>query len=156
MGPNGRIANLAVQVNNKPESSTRVPFDGKFPTHLNLASCQRFAQQVPLVIHIRILYFEFVDCIVSQSSFEKPAMCFCLLCSVQYGFIWYLCFTFDIWHFCQSMQSIIQLCARSSARCLDYSIYKTYNCWLSVDVGKQDSAGSMLLLICSPTAANMS
>ena len=128
LGPNWTVAKLAVRVINKPELPTRVLFLGKLPTRLNWARCPRVAQRVHLEIHIRLLYLQCVNSILSKSRFQQTLISFGLLSSLQYQLIWYLCFTFDIWYFWQARQSIIQFCARKSARCLHYKICKSWNC----------------------------
>jgi hypothetical protein len=120
-GPNRTFAKLAVWVVNKPELHIRVWFHGELRIHLNWAGCQRGHLQ----IHIKLLYLQRVSSILSKSSFQQPIMSFCLLSSLQYRLIWYLCFTFDIWYICLARRSIIQLCTRKSVRCLDYEICKS-------------------------------
>jgi len=96
-GPNLTVAKLAVRVFNKPELSTWVQFKGKLPTRLNWAGCQQVAQRVHIYIQIRVLFLEFVNCILSKWRFQQPIMCFCMLCSLQYRLIWNRYFTFGIW-----------------------------------------------------------
>jgi hypothetical protein len=100
---------LAVWVVDKPKLPTRVRFHGKFPTHPNWVGCQWVVQWVHLSIHIRLLYLQCDNSILSKSSFQQPIKRFCLLSSLQYRIIWYLCFTFDIWYFCLARWSIIML-----------------------------------------------
>jgi hypothetical protein len=124
-GPNRTVAKLAVHVINKPILPTRVRLHGQLPTHLHWVGCPRVAQPVHLEIHIRLLYLQCVNSILSKSLFQQPLMSFCLLSSLQYGLIWYLCFTFNIWYYCLGRRSIIQVCTGKSARCLDYEICKS-------------------------------
>ena len=94
-GPTHTVAELAVQVVNKPELSTRVRFDCKLPTRLNRAGYQRVAQWVHAEIQLGINFLEYVHSILSKSRFQQPRICFCKLRSFQYELIWNRCFTFD-------------------------------------------------------------
>jgi hypothetical protein len=104
--------------------TARVQLNGKLPTCLNWAGCQWVTQLVHLSIHIRLWYLQCVISILSKSRFQQPLMSFCLLSSLQYRLIWYLCFTFDIWYFGLARRSIILVCTRISARSSDYKICK--------------------------------
>jgi len=145
-----------VWVINNGELTSRVQSHGHLPTRLNWASCQRVAQHVHLLIRIRLMNLQCVNSILSYSHLQQPTMCFCLLSSLQYLSIWYLCCTFDIWHCCLPRQSIIQLCSLKSARCLFYKIWKSCNYWCSGDAHFQDAAGSMSLLLLPVLAPNIS
>jgi len=146
--PTWTVAKLAIWVVNWPYLSTWVWLDRKLPSRPNWVGYKQVALQVHLQIHIRLLYLQFVNSILSKSRFQQPIMRSCMLCSLQYRLIWYLYFTFDIWYLCLSRRSMIELCARRSARCLDQEIYPNYNSWRSVDAHLQDAAGSMSLLFC--------
>jgi hypothetical protein len=81
------------------------------PTHSNLAGCDRVAQYVDLYVHIKLLVWQYVNSILTQSHFHHPIMHFCMLCNLQYRFIWNPCFTFDILFWSLSRWSIILLYA---------------------------------------------
>jgi hypothetical protein len=112
------LAKLAVRVINKAELPTRVRLHGKFPMCLNSAGGQHVAQRFHLYIHTRLLTLQCVNSIFSKSRCQQPTMCFCLLSSLQYRLIWYLCCTFNIWYFCLARRAIIQLCTRTSCDAL--------------------------------------
>jgi len=154
-GPNWTVAKLAVSVVMKREQSTYVRLNGKLPTGPNWAGSQRVTQRVQLFIHIKLFYWQCVNSILSKSCFRQTIMRFCMFCSLQYRFIWYLCFTFDIWFICLSRGSTILLHRRRFARRLDCEICKTWCGWRSVHTHIQDAAGSMSLLFLPVKAADI-
>jgi len=101
------VAKWVVQVVYEHELLIRVQFDRKLPTHLNWVGCLLVAQPVHPFIHIRLLFSEFVNSILLKSRFQQPMICFGMLCSLQYRFVWNWCFTFHILYCCLSGWSII-------------------------------------------------
>jgi len=155
LGQKQTIAKLAVEVVNTPELSTWVWFAANLPTCLDRVGCQQVAKQVHLGIHIRLLLLPFDNSILSKLHIQQPIIHFCKICSLRYCLFCNLWISFDILSFCLWRRSMVLLCDRLSARCLDYQIWKTTNCWCSVDAHFQNAAGSMSLLPLPLKAANI-
>jgi len=106
-GPNRTLAKLAAWVMNKHELSTWVWFQDQLPTHLNRVSCQWVHQ----LSHMRILFVQCVNSILSKLCFQQPTIRVRMFCSVRYWLICDQCVSFDILYFSLTRRSIIVSCA---------------------------------------------
>jgi len=89
-------------------------------------------QRVRLKIHIMLLLLLFDNCNWSKWLNSHRGISFWSLCRLRHRFLCNQCFSLWVLYLEVLRWSVVLLWSHLSLRCLDYSVYKTKNCWLTI------------------------
>jgi len=90
----------------------------------------------------------------SKSLIQHVAITLWMLYRLQYQWFWNQCFFYCDLDCRQLRWSIVRLWAKITAQCVDYPIYKTKDCWHSVDVHFQHGVTIMSCTVLAEKATS--
>jgi len=85
-----------------------------------------------------VLHLLFDNSIWSKLLIQHQVITFWMLCRLQYWLFWIQCMSFCQLYFVLQSRSIVLVSAQISMQYLDYRMYKTKNCWRTIDAHFQD------------------
>ena len=100
-----------------------------------------------------LLHLLFDNSIWSKSLIQCPEITVWMICRLRHRWFCNQCFSFCELYFRLQRRSIVLLWAQISIQCLVYPIYKTEDCWRSVDAHFQDGVKNILCTVLAEKGA---